>query len=162
MAKNEIAPTQATGRPSLYTAEIAREVIERLAAGESLRAICRDQHMPSEQTIRAWALDDVEGFAADYFRARKLAYLHEGDEILAIADDSSGDYTVDEQGRTVVNHENINRSRLRVETRKWVLSKMLPKIYGDKVEVSGPGGTALAAPVFNIAFVAPQSNDGQS
>jgi len=42
-----------------------------------------------------------------------------------------------------VDHEHIQRARLRVDTRKWILSKMLPKVYGDKFQVGGDGGEPL-------------------
>ena len=61
-----------------------------------------------------------------------------GDEVLEIADDGSNDW-MERDGRDVENSEAIARSRLRVDTRKWVLSRMLPKMYGDKqsLDLSG-------------------------
>jgi hypothetical protein len=53
-----------------------------------------------------------------------------------IIDDDSGDWTVrrckDGTTETVVDHQNINRSRLRVSSRRWILSKALPRIHGDR------------------------------
>jgi hypothetical protein len=160
-----IAPSTkglAPHRPSLYTPEIADVILRRLSDGETLREICRTPGMPDDRTVRGWALDDREGFAAVYARARMIGGYAMGDDLLKIADDSKGDMTTDADGRPIVNHENINRSRLRVDTRKWLLSKVLPRVFGDKVELTGPGGGALSSPVFNIAFVSPAANDGQS
>lgn len=153
-----------TGRPSTYRAEVAKAILDRLANGELLKAICRDAGMPAASTVRGWVLDDREGFAEAYERARMLGCYAIADELQDIADDSSGDMAKDENGRPVVNHENINRSRLRVDTRKWILSKMLPKQFGEKVEtqITGPGGGPLTSPIFNIAFVTPQLPNGQS
>ncbi len=62
------------------------------------------------------------------------------DEALEIADDASGDWTVDKDGKKGVDHENIQRSRLRVDTRKWAAGKMAPKKYGDKLDLGGSIG----------------------
>ena len=62
------------GRPSIFSPELAALLCERLAGGETLRAICRDADMPDERTVRRWALDDVEGFAGHYARAREIGY----------------------------------------------------------------------------------------
>jgi hypothetical protein len=112
------------GRPSIFSEELATRICERLAAGETLRAVCRDDDMPSESTVRRWASDTEHPISAQYVRAREIGYQCMADEIIEIADGSDGD------------------ARLRVDTRKWLMSKALPKMYGDKVshEVGGPGG----------------------
>lgn len=71
------------------------------------------------------------------------------DDLLDIVDDSSGDYVVRERDGeriTVVDHEHIQRSRLRADTRKWLLSKALPKIYGDKIDLKHSGAVAAMDP----------------
>ena len=117
------------GRPSIYSEELAARICERLAAGESLRKICADDDMPDRSTVRAWALDNPT-FSAQYARAREIGWTDIAEDLLDIADDKLGD---------------PQRDRLRVDTRKWLLSKMLPKVYGDKQqhEVSGPDGGPL-------------------
>jgi hypothetical protein len=92
--------------------------------------------MPAESTVRAWALDDVQGFSAHYSRAREIGYLSMADEMVEIADDTAGDTIKDNDGNDRADHEWISRSRLRVDTRKWLLSKALPKVYGDKIETT--------------------------
>lgn len=70
------------------------------------------------------------------------------DELVEIADDGTNDYVereVDGGVRVVFDGEHFQRSRLRVDTRKWVLSKVLPKIYGDKIGVEVTGDAALLA-----------------
>lgn len=120
-----------------YTEAIGAAICERLAAGESLRAICRSEGMPPESTVRLWAVSDVQGFAAQYTRAREAGYLRMADEITEIADDGTGDTWTDDEGNVRTNNDVVARSRLRVDTRKWLLSKMLPKVYGDKMELTG-------------------------
>jgi hypothetical protein len=113
-----------------------------LADGESLKSICRSEGMPKSSTVIAWALDTAHPFYDRYARARDIGYRHLAEELLEISDNSNGDLAQDEDGRKVVDHEHIARARLRVETRKWMLSKMLPKLYGEKVvsELTGPNG----------------------
>src|SRR4051812_2164281 len=73
--KRMAKPVSELGRPSTYTAELAATICARLATGETLRAVCRDDGMPSESTVRTWALDDREGFSAHYARAREIGYM---------------------------------------------------------------------------------------
>ena len=130
------------GRPTGYTPELAEAICERLANGESLRAICRDDAMPAESTVRGWARDDREGFSTQYARARDIGLDAMADELLAIADDGSNDTYKTDDGKVTVDHDHIQRSRLRVDTRKWLLSKMAPKRYGDRqhLEMTGAEG----------------------
>lgn len=137
------------GRPLTYNAEIAAEICRRLAEGQTLREVCRDESMPPESTVRLWALDDRDGFAAQYTLAREVGYLAMADELLEVADDGKNDWMErqgDEgQSAWALNGEHVQRSRLRVDTRKWLLSKALPKVFGDKVtqEHTGADGGPL-------------------
>ena len=129
----------ARGRPTLYSEEIAAEICERLASGESLRQICRDEHLPQEPTVRLWAIEDREGFSARYSRSREIGWHAMAEETLEIADDGSNDWYEREtkSGRKVkeLDGEHVQRSRLRVDTRKWLLAKMLPAVFSDRVRV---------------------------
>jgi hypothetical protein len=77
--------------------------------------------MPPERTVRRWAIEDHRGFAAIYAGARDQQYRRWAEEILIISDDATLD---------------PNDRRVRVDARKWLLSKLLPKQYGDKIEVN--------------------------
>lgn len=133
---------------AVYDKAIFDVICKRMSAGESLRAICKDDGMPAPSTVRLWVLQDQE-YAERYARARSDLYEHWADEILDIADDGKNDFMEREKeaGRveTVPDHEHINRSRLRVDSRKWLLSKLVPKQYGDKqtLEHTGPDGGAV-------------------
>lgn len=70
-----------------------------------------------------------------YEKAKRDCAEMMAEEIIAIADDSSNDTFIDDEGVEHTNHEHINRSRLRVDSRKWLLSKLLPNKFGDKVDV---------------------------
>lgn len=126
----------------MYSQEVADTICKRLAGGESLRAICRDDGMPDESTVRAWALDNVEGFAPQYTRARELGYQRLAEEALEIADTPKlGVKTkINDKGEEETTEgDMIEHRRLQVDTRKWMLSKMLPKIYGDKLQTEVTG-----------------------
>ena len=119
---------------------ITEFVCSELALGKSLRSILdADDKLPSASTFLDWI--GADSFLAEqYAHARQLAYELLADEIVAIADEN---YTTDEHGvRERLSSEAIQRNRLRVDTRKWMLSKMLPKVYGEKLtqEVTGKGG----------------------
>ena len=129
------------GRPSLYTEALAAKICRRLAEGESLRAICADKAMPSISTVMGWLFDGNHGdFSEQYARAREAQAEVRADEIVDIADDASGDFAADKDGKLVVNSEHIQRSRLRVDARKWIAAKLLPKRYGDKLDLGGTVG----------------------
>ena len=131
--KAAIAAAQGPANSYLYTEALADEICQRLAEGESLKSICRSKGMPSFATVIAWALDATHPFADRYARAREVGYRVLAEELLEISDNSKGDFAQSEDGRKAVDHEHIARARLRVDTRKWMLAKMLPKIYGDRV-----------------------------
>jgi hypothetical protein len=124
-------------RPSSYTQEIADLICERIAQGESLRAILKDDEtLPASSTIFKW-LNEQEGFSEQYARAREAQADTLFDEILAIADDGTNDSYKDEDGNPRTDHDVIARSKLRVDARKWMAGKLRPKKYGDKLELSG-------------------------
>jgi hypothetical protein len=132
------------GSESDYTLELADRICELLAKGMTLRAVCREPDMPHESTVRHWALEDREGFFEKYSKAREIGYHCMADEMLEISDDGTNDWMgrFDGKGRAeiILNGEHVQRSKLRVDSRKWLLSKALPKIYGDKVQHTGAGG----------------------
>ena len=133
------------GRHTDYTDEIADQILARLSKGQSLRSICRDERMPPESTVRLWAVENRSDFYPRYEAARNLGLDCIADEVLDIADDGTNDYVEsndpDNPGYRL-NGEHIARSRMRFDARRWYLSKMAPKRYGDKLtqEHTGPNG----------------------
>lgn len=126
-------------RHRLYTPEIAETILERLADGEALKVICRDEGMPTSGAVHYWVVTDHDGFADRYARAREAGLAMMADDTLEIADDGSNDTYVDSDGNKRTDHDVVARSRLRVDTRKWLLSKLLPKTYGDKLDLNHSG-----------------------
>lgn len=123
------------GRPTIFTQELADNICERIAGGESLRKISRDDDMPPVGTVLRWVAHDPI-FREQYEAAmeQRAEYLFE--EMFEIADETKLDTIETETGERP-NAEWISRSRLRVDVRKWALSKMMPKKYGDKIQVGG-------------------------
>lgn len=136
------------GRPTLYTPEVAAEICERIALGETLVSICKDEKLPSEQTVRRWCWEgkpEHEEFRAAYARAREAQMDAWADEIVTISDDGSQDTKyVGRDGKelAVCDAEWISRSRLRVDTRKFLMAKIAPRRYGERsqMELTGKDG----------------------
>lgn len=147
------------GRPTIFNQEVADAICDALAKGATLRAVCRDPGMPHESTVRLWARQNNE-FYPQYARARELGYECMADEIIEISDDSSGDVAAagDDDNAPRANSEFVARSRLRVDTRKWLLSKALPKVYGDKLAHTGPDGESPVAMVVTWQTAAPDES----
>lgn len=141
---------KAGGRPELYTPKLAAEICERLAIGETLTRICQDRHMPSRQTVTRWLTDESKtDFLEKYSLARELQADHWADELIEIADDSAGDWGKRDDGEgneqpSSVNHEHIQRSKVRIETRQWIIERLNPKKYGRKTELKHDVGDAFA------------------
>lgn len=117
------------GRPTIYTPDLGDEICRRLAEGDSLNKISKDENMPNRSTMIAWALGQVEDakeFTNKYALARQIQQEGLADEIHDIADDSSRDI-IEDGDKTVTNYEHIQRSKLRVDTRKWYLSAIVPR-----------------------------------
>ena len=122
--------------------------------GRIPKSICRDPGMPPFGTVQGWARTNHCGFTALYNCARELQAQTFADELIDIADDGSNDWVrrENQRGRVsyVVNKEHIARSRLRFEARQWVISKILPKTYGDKLQLKHSGG--VVSPVIIAAM----------
>lgn len=121
-----------------------------MAEGLSIRTICKSEDMPASSTIYMW-LKQNPSFAEQYEAAQIDRASALAEESLEIADDGTNDWmerkSEAEKGAGVntgwvLNGEHVQRSRLRVDTRKWFASKLAPKKYGDKLstEVTGANG----------------------
>lgn len=137
------------GRPRLYTRQLAEKILDKLSEGVSLRRICEENDdIPPASTVRQWVYDDVDGFAVRYARARDIALDNMADETLDIADSAENDYVERERkdGSTFIalDKEAVMRSSLRVDARKWYLSKLAPKRY-DKTPDDPPAAVKIEA-----------------
>lgn len=119
------------GRPSDYTVEMADRICSELSDGKSMRAVCSPGDMPDKATVFRWIRTNEE-FRNQYARAKEESADALTDEMLDIADDTANDYTKTDEEGVKLNPENIQRSRVRIDTRKWLASKLKPKKYGDR------------------------------
>lgn len=146
------------GRPTSFTPELGKEICMRMADGESVRQIARDDNMPCRRAINNWifkaketdAPEELKVFMHQYREAEMLRAEEMFDEMADIAHDGSNDW-MDRETKSggvveVLNSEHVQRSKLRIDTMKWKLSKMIPKKYGDKIqqEISGTVTTMTA------------------
>ncbi len=136
----------------------ADEICIALEDGLSLRKAAESVG-ESARTILNWTRSNPE-FSTQYARSREIGYLQLADTILNISDEYEVEVKHDgEDVRLDLSPTAIARNRLRVDTRKWMLSKMLPKIYGDKLELSGDKENPLQT-VTRIELVA-MRKDGE-
>ena len=120
--------------------KILNEVFERMAEGESLRSVLRSDNMPHANTFYEW-IDDDEEKSEQYARAIELRTDYYADEILQISDAHNADVTVSEDGSVQINGQVIQRSKLQVDTRKWLMGKLNAPKYGDKSTTVLEGGS---------------------
>lgn len=138
------------GRPSTYTQELADQICAELAEGKSLRTVCAAKGMPALSSIFKW-MREHEEFSKQYASAKQEAADALADEVLYISDTPMmGEVrTIKPDGTIEIKQdEMLGHRRLQIDTRKWLMAKMKPKLYGDKVDVTSDGekiGTVLSA-----------------
>lgn len=114
------------GRPSIYTQELADKICDLLSDGISLRKVCFREDMPDKSTVFSWLRTHKE-FADQYARAKQEGTDAWAEELHDISDDVESD------------KDAINKARLQIDTRKWLMAKMKPKKYGDKLDLTSDG-----------------------
>ena len=129
------------GRPTTYSIEFGKEICQMLQDGTSLKKIGEMPNMPVRSTIHLWLLEHAE-FSDMYNVAVNVRTDNMFDELNEIADDTPP--------------EEINKGRLRVDTRKWYLSKVMPKKYGERLDVTSDHKQLSVGP-FN--YVKPESDE---
>jgi hypothetical protein len=128
----------ALGRPTIYNQELADAICSRIIEGYSLRTVCKADDMPDVTTILRW-LREKPDFRLQYEKAKEEQADALAEEMLDIADDGTNDW-MEKYGKDgenlgyQVNGEHVQRSRLRLDTRKWIASKLKPKKYGDRIQ----------------------------
>lgn len=119
-------------RPTIFCEELADSICDKIANGESLRQISKQEGYPTPGTICRWLTID-EQFLKQYTLAKEICAEVFADEIVAIADNEDGE---------------VNRDRLRLDARKWVASKLKPKKYGDKQAIEHSGAVTVERVTF--------------
>lgn len=134
-SKSVSAPKHPGGRPTKYDINLANKICTRIAQGEPLVRICKDEDMPHVSSVYLW-LSRFNEFSDMYAKAREDQADTLADEIQAIADQMPMEKT-DKEGNTSFDSAYIQWMRLRVDARKWVAAKLKPRKYGDRVELAG-------------------------
>lgn len=122
-----------------YTNEMAKKICRAVStSSDGLRKICaKNPDFPSYVTIHEWRLDYPD-FAEMFTNAKRIQAEILAEEIKDIADDSSQDtiITYDKEGNPIekFNKEWVARSRLKVDTYKWIACKLAPRLYGEKIQ----------------------------
>ena len=115
------------------------EICERTVSGETLLHICKSDGMPAVSTVFSWLAGDVT-LSEPYTRARTARADVWAEELIEIADDSADDFieheTPDGGTEKRLDSEHVQRSKLRVAARQWVIAKHSPQRYGDRVDVN--------------------------
>lgn len=126
---------------------ICQEIFAWMATGKTIRAYFEaETRKITRETFRVWENTNVyPELSVQYARAKVAQVEAWADDCIQISDDGTNDTYVDENGRTRVDHDVVQRSKLRIDTRKWLMSKMLPRIYGDRPEE--PDNEETADPV---------------
>lgn len=123
-------------------------ILEKIAQGITLRSICREEGMPSHDTVYVWLNNNAE-YAQRFARARKIGHDAIAEETLDIADHASNDWMEvndpDNPGYRL-NGEHVQRSKLRIETRLKLLAKWDPGRYGDRLALDHAGKIDTTAP----------------
>lgn len=138
----------AGGRPTDYSVELGQEICEVISTtSRGLKRLCAErEHWPVPSTIYLWRLRHAE-FSELYAQARINRVEVIIDELIDIADDTTHDtitkYGKNDEPYDVQNSEWINRSRLRIDTRKWLAVKLAHRMYGDKVQTEHSGSINL-------------------
>jgi hypothetical protein len=138
------------GSQPLYSEEILELILDRITAGESLRSICRDPAMPDEMAVRKWVRKWPDTVGSQYARAREMGLESVAEEVIEIGD---ADITVN----GIPDNALVQRARLMCDNRKWLLSKLLPRQFGDKVtqELTGDPDRPLVT-MIQLVPVAPK------
>lgn len=138
------------GRPSAFTEEIRDEICNRIAGGESLRSICREDHIPALSTVLLWVVHNRNGFSEHYHAAREAAGYAHADEALELRHMLySGE--IDHQSAKVI-----------LDSLKWGAEKMAPKKHSQRQEIDHSSSDGSMTPNRDGSALEDFYNDVQS
>ena len=141
-------------RPTDYTPELASKICEQLAEGKSLRTVCLADDMPDKSTVFNWFRKFPE-FVDQYARAKEESAEAHNELLLDLGDEAiSLSQEVDPKSSSAV----VQAVKLKADNLKWVMSKMKPKKYGDKVDVTSDV-KVLPTPIFSLDAIRPNDSD---
>lgn len=155
MAKKNTTKKESQPERISYTPELGEAICTAIAnSRKGLVHICKENsEFPCRKTIHEWVIKHKD-FGDNYVRAKAMQAELFVEEMIDIADDGTNDTQITDDGKVITDHDVISRSRLRVDTRKWLASKLAPKIYGEKItaEHTGKDGKDLPTSI-KVEFI---------
>lgn len=135
-------PRNQGGRPTTYSKELTEDICQRMALGETLTDILKAPGMPSETAVYEWRKAQPE-FAEAFARAREDQMQAWSDQIISLADEASSDYRIEAEAeisadgtvKAKFDRRHVDRAKLMIDTRKWLMAKILPAVFGDRQTV---------------------------
>lgn len=131
------------GRPTIYSEKLAREFCDRLSRGISLRTVCLADDMPSMDTIYHW-IHDKKDFSEQYAQAKENSADALNEVLLDLGDDA---IKLSQEVDNKVSNAVVSAVKLKADNLKWYMSKMKPKKYGDKMDMT-TNGKDLPSPIY--------------
>lgn len=139
---------------STFDVVIAQAILECLMDGMTLRQIAEFPGFPPERTMRWWGLFGPAEFVILYAQARRIGFERWAEELKDIADEPQlgvEESYSDKDGRKYTMKDMLGHRQLRIDTRKWMLSKMIPKVYGNTPATTEEVVNNLAAAIRQLA-----------
>lgn len=131
------------GRPTKYTQKLADKICEELALGKSMRTVCKGEDMPAISSVFKW-LREIKGFSEQYDTAKKESSEALNEILLDLGDDAIAlSQSVDSKASNAV----VQAVKLKADNMKWYMSKMKPKKYGDKLDMT-TNGKDIPTPIY--------------
>lgn len=144
------------GRPTTYSQELADKICEQLAMGLSIRTVCAPEGMPAISTFFKW-LREHDEFSKQYARAKEESADAMAEEILHISDEMPQKIV----GNDKSDGARVMAERARIDTRKFLMAKMKPKRYGDKVMHGNDPDNPLPTPIYGGLSALPGHNSDE-
>jgi len=128
------------------------DIIEQIQAGASVKSILDNPDYPSRTTFYSW-INKNPDFIELYKTATEIRADGIFDDMLVIADDRSQDRFLDAQGNYQQSMTAVNRARVQLDTRKWVLGRMNPRKYSDKIDITSGGDKLKLVPIVGMQII---------
>lgn len=163
-SKKPPPPPAAMGRPSIYTQELAEAICRELSQGVSLRSVCRNDWAPDGSTVFRWMREYPE-FYKQYEAAKAESADAMAEDCLDISDNQVErpllidgiPFAIDGKIVMVKDQVSVAHAKLRVDTRKWLMAKMKPKKYGEKLELAGDKDNPIKYSVVERVIIDPKN-----
>ena len=150
---NSMEENNKVGRPSIYTQELADKICEQIALGNSIRKVCESDDMPGLSSIFKWIRENKE-FAQQYARATGERTEAQHEDLLELGDEAiKHAYKADPKAAGAV----VQAVKLKADNLKWSMSKMVPKKYGDKLDMT-TNGKDLPIPLLDVSHYQKQKD----